>query len=91
MFNLFHSVFDLLASSFSIKFKYSDFLQESIVITYIRMCYFNFVKIYSHISNNEIVRINKKVVEKLNEEHNLAKSTQSCFKGISLDNKAGFG
>jgi hypothetical protein len=68
LFNLFHGVFDLLATTFSVKYKYSDFLNENIVNQYVRMCYFNFVKIYSYISNNEIIRINQKVVRKMNDE-----------------------
>lgn len=67
LFNLYHSVFELLASSFSIKFKYADFLGENMASYYIRLCYFNFVKIYSYISNTEIVRINQKVVKRLND------------------------
>ena len=68
LFNLFHSVFEVLALGFGIKFKYSDFMNETNVNHYIRMCYLNFVKIYSYISNAEIIKINQKVVRKLNEE-----------------------
>lgn len=67
LFNVFHAVFDLLASTFSVKLKNADFLGENMASYYIRLCYFKFVKIYSYISNSEIIKINEKVVKRLNE------------------------
>lgn len=67
LFNIFHGVFDLLASTFSVKLKNADFLGENMASYYIRLCYFKFVKIYSYISNSEIIKINDKVVKRLNE------------------------
>ena len=76
MFNLYHSIFDILALGFCIKSKYSEFLSEANVNHYIRMCYLNFVKIYSYISNAEITKINQKVMRKLNEEKLLNTNTK---------------
>lgn len=67
LFNIFHSVFELLASTFGVKLKNADFLGENMASYYIRLCYFKFVKIYSYISNSEISKINEKVVKRLNE------------------------
>lgn len=77
-------MFDFLGTCFSLKTKSSAFLTESIANTYIRMCYFNFVKIYSHISNSEIVKINQKVVKKLNhEKHEQIELMESANKTFS--------
>ena len=73
LFNLFHGVFDLLATGFGVKSKYSDFLGEAMVSVYVRLCYFSFVKIYSYISNSEIIQLNNKIVKKLNEEKSKGK------------------
>ena len=69
IFNLFSGVVDLLATAFSVKCEYSDFLGDPFVSHYLRTCYFGFVKIYSYISNEEIVKINQKVMSRLNEDH----------------------
>lgn len=60
-------MFELLANALSVKFKHADFMGETMASYYIRLCYFNFVKIYSYISNSEIVKINQKVVKRLND------------------------
>lgn len=80
LFNIFHSVFDLLASSFSVKLKNADFLGETLASYYIRLCYFKFVKIYSYISNSEIIKINEKVAKRLNEDKTMPReSAQLVF------------
>ena len=75
LFNIYHSVFDLLAGTFSVKIKNADFLGEAMASYYIRLCYFKFVKIYSYISNSEIIKINEKVVRRLNEGKTLPRES----------------
>jgi hypothetical protein len=70
MFNLFHSIFELVWMAYSTKIKDSEFHAEPLSSGFIRLCYLSFVKIYSYISNKEIIQINAKVIKKLGEDKN---------------------
>lgn len=81
MFNLFHSIFELVSMAYSTKIRESEFHAEGLSSGFIRLCYLSFVKIYSYISNKEIIQINAKVIKKLGEdkhpEHNAHGKEQS--------------
>jgi hypothetical protein len=82
LFNLYHSTFDLLASTFSVKFKHADFLGETMASYYIRLCYFNFVKIYSYISNSEILKIGQKVLKRQKESRTMPRESAQVLGDI---------
>lgn len=58
------SIFELLELAFSTPHKFSQILTPETSRFYIRLCHIKFIKIYSHLSNKEMLEINKKIVDK---------------------------
>lgn len=68
-FNLYCAILELIRISFSLDPKWTGILTEENASHYIRFCYVHFIETYSHISHNEMLEINKKIMRKISKKN----------------------